>query len=73
MTYKTISTESVSSLKGASGRSHQGWTFIVFKGRTYGYKGSIQELKDHQGAFELTVSVDEEGREYGHCHLAEVL
>lgn len=73
-TYKTLSQESMSTLKGASVRQHGEYCFIVFKGRSYGYKGSLQQLKDHQGAFELSVTVDEEtGQEYGHLHLAELL
>lgn len=73
MEYTTLSQETVSTLKGASARENKGWTFIVYKGKSYAYKGTIQELRDHKGAFELSVTCDEDGKEYGHCHLAETL
>ena len=73
MTYKTISQTVVESLKGGSAREHKDWTFVVYKGKSYGFKGSLSQLKAHQGSFELTITIDEEGVEYGHIHLAETL
>lgn len=73
MEYKELSREVVSTLKGAAVRTHGAWCFVTFKGKSYGYKGSLESLKEHSGAYELTVTIDEEGREYGHLHLAEVL
>lgn len=73
MEYKELSREVVTSLKGSAVRQHQQWTFVTYKGKSYGFKGTIQQLKEHAGAFELSVAIDENGQEYGHLHLAEVL
>lgn len=74
MEYKELSREVVTSLKGSAVRQHQQWTFVVYKGKSYGFKGTIQQLKEHGGAFELTTTINEEtGEEFGHLHLAEVL